>query len=189
MVDEAYAGDIIGVFDPGIFSIGDTICAPGRKFAFEGIPTFAPEHFARVRQLDTMKRKQFVKGISHQSQIHAAIQNSCHSAETVGLPGVKIYVWNLAGESTENTWQKVGGRNGGNSQVNNFFILSGELFYNVAAHVQHIGGAVIEQKTALGDVQLLGGADQQPRIQFLFQGIDVGTDGGLGQIQLAGGFR
>ena len=42
-------GDIIGVFDPGIFSIGDTICAPGKKFAFEGIPTFAPEHFARVR--------------------------------------------------------------------------------------------------------------------------------------------
>ena len=130
----------------------------------------------------------FVKGISHQSQIHTAVQNSCYSAETVGLPGVKIYVWNLAGEGAENTWQKVGGRNCGNSQVNNFFILSGELFYNVAAHVQHIGGAVIEQKTALGDVQLLGGADQQPRIQFLFQGIDVGTDGGLGQIQLAGGF-
>ena len=64
VVDEAYAGDIIGVFDPGIFSIGDTICAPGRKFAFEGIPTFAPEHFARVRLLDTMKRKQFVKGIT-----------------------------------------------------------------------------------------------------------------------------
>lgn len=55
-------------------------------------------------------------------------------------------------------------------------------------HVQHIGGAVIEQKTALGDVQLLGGADQQPRVQFLFQRIDVGTDGGLGQVQLAGGF-
>ncbi len=36
VVDEAYAGDIIGVFDPGIFSIGDTICAPGKKFAFEG---------------------------------------------------------------------------------------------------------------------------------------------------------
>ena len=62
IVDEAYAGDIIGVFDPGIFSIGDTICMPGKKFAYEGIPTFAPEHFARVRQLDTMKRKQFVKG-------------------------------------------------------------------------------------------------------------------------------
>ena len=57
IVEEAYAGDIIGVFDPGIFSIGDTICMPGRKLQYEGIPTFAPEHFARVRQMDTMKRK------------------------------------------------------------------------------------------------------------------------------------
>ncbi len=73
VVDEAYAGDIIGVFDPGIFSIGDTICAPGNKFAFEGIPTFAPEHFARVRLLDTMKRKQFVKGINQIAQ-EGAIQ-------------------------------------------------------------------------------------------------------------------
>ncbi len=63
ILDEAYAGDIIGVFDPGIFSIGDTVCAPGEDITYEGIPTFAPEHFARVRQVDTMKRKQFVKGI------------------------------------------------------------------------------------------------------------------------------
>ncbi len=54
-------GDIIGVFDPGIFSIGDTLTTSKEKFAYEGIPTFAPEHFARVRQVDTMKRKQFVK--------------------------------------------------------------------------------------------------------------------------------
>ncbi|MCD8398407.1 MAG: peptide chain release factor 3 [Lachnospiraceae bacterium] len=73
VVQEAYAGDIIGVFDPGIFSIGDTICMPGKKFAYEGIPTFAPEHFARVRQLDTMKRKQFVKGITQIAQ-EGAIQ-------------------------------------------------------------------------------------------------------------------
>ena len=73
VVDEAYAGDIIGVFDPGIFSIGDTICAPGKKFAFEGIPTFAPEHFARVRLLDSMKRKQFVKGVNQIAQ-EGAIQ-------------------------------------------------------------------------------------------------------------------
>ena len=45
IVDEAYAGDIIGVFDPGIFSIGDTITVPGKKFMFSGIPTFEPEHF------------------------------------------------------------------------------------------------------------------------------------------------
>ncbi len=73
IVEEAYAGDIIGVFDPGIFSIGDTLCVSNKKFAYEGIPTFAPEHFARVRQVDTMKRKQFVKGISQIAQ-EGAIQ-------------------------------------------------------------------------------------------------------------------
>ena len=73
VVEEAYAGDIIGVFDPGIFSIGDTVCAPGKKFRYEGIPTFAPEHFARVRLLDSMKRKQFVKGINQIAQ-EGAIQ-------------------------------------------------------------------------------------------------------------------
>lgn len=73
IVDEAYAGDIIGVFDPGIFSIGDTICSPGINVKFKGIPTFAPEHFALVRQKDTMKRKQFVKGTTQIAQ-EGAIQ-------------------------------------------------------------------------------------------------------------------
>ncbi|MBS7210876.1 MAG: peptide chain release factor 3, partial [Lachnospiraceae bacterium] len=73
MVDKAYGGDIIGVFDPGIFSIGDTLTTSPRKFAYEGIPTFAPEHFARVRQVDTMKRKQFIKGINQIAQ-EGAIQ-------------------------------------------------------------------------------------------------------------------
>ena len=73
IVDEAYAGDIIGVFDPGIFSIGDTICVPGKKFRFAGIPTFAPEHFCRVSPKDTMKRKQFVKGTEQIAQ-EGAIQ-------------------------------------------------------------------------------------------------------------------
>ncbi len=72
-IEEAYAGDIIGIFDPGIFSIGDTVCAPNKKFAFEGIPTFAPEHFARIRATDTMKRKQFVKGTDQIAQ-EGAIQ-------------------------------------------------------------------------------------------------------------------
>ncbi len=73
IIEEAYAGDIIGVFDPGIFSIGDTLCMPDQKFAYEGIPTFSPEHFAKVRQVDTMKRKQFIKGISQIAQ-EGAIQ-------------------------------------------------------------------------------------------------------------------
>ena len=92
MVEEAYAGDIIGVFDPGIFSIGDTLTTSSDKFSYEGIPTFAPEHFARVRQVDTMKRKQFVKGINQIAQ-EGAIQ-ICQEYNTgmeeiiVGVVGV-----------------------------------------------------------------------------------------------------
>ncbi len=62
-VEEAYAGDVIGIFDPGIYSIGDTLCTASNKFEFDGIPTFAPEHFASIRNKDSMKRKQFVKGV------------------------------------------------------------------------------------------------------------------------------
>ncbi|MBR4795626.1 MAG: peptide chain release factor 3, partial [Lachnospiraceae bacterium] len=92
MVDEAYAGDIIGIFDPGIYSIGDTLTTSKEKFAFEGIPTFAPEHFARVRQVDTMKRKQFAKGITQIAQ-EGAIQifqdlNSGLEEIIVGVVGV-----------------------------------------------------------------------------------------------------
>lgn len=92
VLSEAYAGDIIGVFDPGIFSIGDTLCMPGKKFAYEGIPTFAPEHFAKIRQLDTMKRKQFLKGVTQIAQ-EGAIQifqefNSGMEEIIVGVVGV-----------------------------------------------------------------------------------------------------
>ncbi len=92
IIEEAYAGDIIGVFDPGIFSIGDTLKLSNKKFAFEGIPTFAPEHFARVRQIDTMKRKQFIKGINQIAQ-EGAIQifqeyNTGMEEIIVGVVGV-----------------------------------------------------------------------------------------------------
>ncbi len=68
IVDEAYAGDIIGVFDPGIFSIGDTVCDKALGVCFEGIPTFAPECFALIEQIDSMKRKQFAKGVNQIAQ-------------------------------------------------------------------------------------------------------------------------
>ncbi|MDF2609646.1 MAG: peptide chain release factor 3 [Lachnospiraceae bacterium] len=92
IVEEAYAGDIIGVFDPGIFSIGDTLCMPSEKYEYEGIPTFSPEHFAKVRQVDTMKRKQFLKGISQIAQ-EGAIQifqefNTGMEEIIVGVVGV-----------------------------------------------------------------------------------------------------
>ena len=92
IIEEAYAGDIIGVFDSGIFSIGDTLCMPDKKFTYEGIPTFSPEHFAKVRQVDTMKRKQFLKGISQIAQ-EGAIQifqeyNTGMEEIIVGVVGV-----------------------------------------------------------------------------------------------------
>ena len=73
IIDEAYAGDIIGIFDPGIFAIGDTVCDKAKKVTFEGIPTFAPEIFAAVERIDTMKRKQFEKGMMEIAQ-EGAIQ-------------------------------------------------------------------------------------------------------------------
>ena len=90
-VEEAYAGDIIGLFDPGVFALGDTVYT-GRKIAFAGIPVFAPEHFARIKPVDTMKRKQFLKGITQLAQ-EGAIQifkDRSYSAEEiiVGVVGV-----------------------------------------------------------------------------------------------------
>ena len=73
IVEEAYGGDIIGLFDPGIFRIGDTLCEGSEEIRYEGIPMFPAEHFARVRFVDAMKRKQFVKGIEQISE-EGAIQ-------------------------------------------------------------------------------------------------------------------
>ncbi len=91
IVEEAYAGDVIGVFDPGIFAIGDTVTVPGKKFLYSGIPTFAPEHFCRVSAKDSMKRKQFVKGTEQIAQ-EGAIQifkvpNSGMEEVIVGVVG------------------------------------------------------------------------------------------------------
>lgn len=92
IVDEAFAGDIIGIFDPGVFSIGDTVCDPKHKCVFSGIPTFAPELFARIRQKDTLKRKQFVKGveqIAHEGAIQIFREpNSGMEEVIVGVVGV-----------------------------------------------------------------------------------------------------
>ncbi|WP_303859556.1 peptide chain release factor 3 [Alkalibaculum bacchi] len=64
IVDTAYPGDIIGIHDPGIFRIGDTLCEDNSKIQYEGIPLFAPEHFSKVYTKNALKRKQFVKGIT-----------------------------------------------------------------------------------------------------------------------------
>jgi len=62
IVEVAYPGDIIGLFDPGIFRLGDTLCQRG-SFTFNELPTFSPELFCKVTIKNTLKHKQYQKGI------------------------------------------------------------------------------------------------------------------------------
>ena len=62
-IDVAYPGDVIGLNNPGVFAIGDTIYT-GQKIEFEGIPCFSPELFAILRNPNPSKFKQFNKGVS-----------------------------------------------------------------------------------------------------------------------------
>lgn len=61
-MDEGYPGDIIGLVNPGEFRLGDTICA-GKQIAYEPLPQFPPEYFARLRCQDTARRKQYGRGL------------------------------------------------------------------------------------------------------------------------------
>ena len=71
-LDEAYPGDVIGLSNPGIFAIGDTVYT-GKPVQFPPMPTFDPELFAALRNTDTSKYKQFHKGIDQLVQ-EGAIQ-------------------------------------------------------------------------------------------------------------------
>jgi peptide chain release factor 3 len=67
LVDVAYAGDIVGIHDPGIFKIGDTL-SEGEEIFYTGIPVFAPEHFMRVDLADPLKSKQLNKALNQLSE-------------------------------------------------------------------------------------------------------------------------
>ena len=62
VVDEAFAGDVVGLANPGSFAIGDTLC-DGETVSFDPIPSFAPEHFALVRSPESASYKAFQKGL------------------------------------------------------------------------------------------------------------------------------
>src|SRR5689334_18865544 len=62
VVEEAYPGDVVGLFDTGNFKIGDTL-TEGEEFYFTGIPSFSPEIFKEVVNKDPMKTKQLEKGL------------------------------------------------------------------------------------------------------------------------------
>ena len=62
VIDEAFPGDVIGLYDTGNFKIGDTL-TEGEKMMFKGIPSFSPEIFMELENLDPLKSKQLDKGI------------------------------------------------------------------------------------------------------------------------------
>ena len=62
VIDEAYAGDVVGLYDSGNFKIGDTL-TEGEELHFKGIPSFSPEQFRRVLNGDPLKSKQLAKGV------------------------------------------------------------------------------------------------------------------------------
>ena len=105
IIDEAWPGDIVGLFDPGIFGIGDTLTADGDKFSFDAFPVFPPEKFARVEPKDTMKRKQFAKGVAELTQ-EGAIQlfrqngvgTESYIVGTVGTLQFEVLVYRLKNE-------------------------------------------------------------------------------------------
>ena len=72
-VDAAYAGDVIGIYDSGNFQIGDTLTNGKEKIFFEPLPTFPPELFCRVSAKNSLKGKNFQKGVEQLAQ-EGAIQ-------------------------------------------------------------------------------------------------------------------
>lgn len=73
MIDEAYPGDIVGLYDTGFYQIGDAVCESKDTFNYGALPQFPPEHFAKVRAKNAMKQKHFLKGVSQLAQ-EGAIQ-------------------------------------------------------------------------------------------------------------------
>jgi len=71
-IEEAFPGDVIGLMNPGLFAIGDTVTA-GSRFHYEGIPHFSPERFASIRTSSPAKRKALQKGLD-QLREEGAIQ-------------------------------------------------------------------------------------------------------------------
>jgi peptide chain release factor 3 len=87
-IDEAFPGDVIGLYDVGNFKIGDTI-TEGENFMYKGIPTFSPEIFKELHLEDPFKAKQLNKGIlqlTDEGLAQVFIQNN-GSRKVVGTVG------------------------------------------------------------------------------------------------------
>ena len=101
-VEEAYAGDIIGLHNHGTIQIGDTFAA-GKDLRFTGIPNFAPELFRRIRLRDPLKAKQLNKGLIQLSeegavQVFRPLKNNDLIVGAVGVLQFDVVVHRLKAE-------------------------------------------------------------------------------------------
>lgn len=102
VVDESYAGDIVGLHDTGNFRIGDTL-TEGEKMMFRGIPSFSPEHFRYINNADPMKAKQLEKGIDQLmdegvAQLFTMEMNNRKMIGTVGALQYEVIQYRLEHE-------------------------------------------------------------------------------------------
>ena len=102
IVEEAYPGDIIGLFDPGIFRIGDSLSEAG-EVRFDELPTFSPEIFSKVTIKNALKQKQFLKGVQQLTE-EGTIQvfRSIHFEDiilgVVGQLQFEVFSYRMQGE-------------------------------------------------------------------------------------------
>ena len=102
VVDEAFAGDIIGLHNHGTIQIGDTF-TQGEELKFTGIPNFAPELFRRIRLKDPLKQKQLLKGLVQLSeegavQVFRPLSNNDLIVGAVGVLQFDVVVSRLKSE-------------------------------------------------------------------------------------------
>ncbi|MCR3921507.1 MAG: peptide chain release factor 3 [Firmicutes bacterium] len=102
IIENAYPGDIIGIFDPGVYQIGDTL-TEGQLFEFEKLPRFTPELFSSVTVRDAMKSKQFHKGLSQLAeegaiQIYMAVEREQVILGAVGELQFEVFQYRLLAE-------------------------------------------------------------------------------------------
>ena len=102
IVDEAFPGDVIGLYDTGNFKIGDTL-TEGEKLLFQGIPTFSPEVFKELVNMDPSKSKQLAKGIEQLTdegvaQLFTQNQGNRRVVGTVGVLQFDVLQYRLEHE-------------------------------------------------------------------------------------------
>jgi len=102
VVDEAFPGDIIGLYDSGNFKIGDSVTG-GEVLNFKGIPSFSPEQFRYVNNADPLKSKQLAKGLTQLmdegvAQLFTKTENNRKIIGTVGALQFEVIQYRLKHE-------------------------------------------------------------------------------------------